>query len=83
MKVTLNNIKVKDLFAGFKEDFTTDQVTGYGGRLDIRPKFQREFVSEIQRLRSACASMSGILSWTGAMEALAPVVRITYRITSS
>lgn len=44
MKVTLNHIKVKDLFAGFKEDFATDQVTGYGGRLDIRPKFQRAYV---------------------------------------
>lgn len=44
MKVTLNHIKVKDLFAGFNEDFSTDQVTGYGGKLDIRPKFQRAYV---------------------------------------
>ena len=44
MNVTLHNIKVRDLFEGFKEDFSTDQVAGYGGRLDIRPKFQRAFV---------------------------------------
>lgn len=44
MNIKPHNIKVKDLFEGYEEDFTTDSVVGYGGKLDIRPKYQRAFV---------------------------------------
>lgn len=44
MNIKLHNIKVKDLFDGYEEDFATDSVVGYGGKLDIRPKYQRAFV---------------------------------------
>lgn len=43
MKIEPRNIKVKDVFAGYK-DSDEEGVTGYGGKLDIRPKYQREFV---------------------------------------
>lgn len=43
MKITLHTIKVRDLVAGF-EDNDENGITGYGGKLDIRPPYQREFV---------------------------------------
>ena len=43
MKIELRNIKVKDLCEGYKDD-AENGVVGYGGKLDIRPPFQREFV---------------------------------------
>ena len=43
MKIQLHNFKVKDVFTGYA-DSEEEGVVGYGGRLDIRPKYQREFV---------------------------------------
>lgn len=43
MKIEPRNIKVKDVYDGYV-DSDEEGVTGYGGRLDIRPKYQREFV---------------------------------------
>ena len=48
MKIELHQIKVKDLFNGYK-DSGDDGVVGYGGILDIRPPYQREFVYDIKR----------------------------------
>lgn len=43
MKIEPKNIKVKDVFDGYV-DSDEEGVTGYDGKLDIRPKYQREFV---------------------------------------
>ena len=43
MKIDLQNIKVSDLVAGYK-DKGEEGVRGYAGRLDIRPAYQREFI---------------------------------------
>jgi hypothetical protein len=43
MKIELNNIKVREVFNGYK-DSDEEGVVAYGGKLDIRPKYQREFV---------------------------------------
>lgn len=43
MKIELQKIKIKDVFDGYK-DSDEEGVVGYGGKLDIRPKYQREFV---------------------------------------
>lgn len=43
MKIELHNIKVSELIAGF-EDKSEEGVRGYGGRLNIRPPYQREFI---------------------------------------
>ncbi|MBR2589127.1 DUF262 domain-containing protein [Candidatus Saccharibacteria bacterium] len=43
MKIELHKITVGEIFNGYK-DKGEDGVVGYGGKLDIRPKFQREFV---------------------------------------
>lgn len=42
MKIELNFIKIRDLIAGFRES-ADEGVFGYGGKLNIRPPYQREF----------------------------------------
>lgn len=43
MKIELHKIKVRDLFDGYK-DSQENGVVAYGGKLDVRPAYQREFV---------------------------------------
>ena len=43
MKIQLNEIKVREIANGYL-DSAEEGVVGYGGLLDIRPKYQREFV---------------------------------------
>lgn len=43
MSIQLTQIKLRDLFDGYKNS-DEDGVIGYHGRLDIRPKYQREFI---------------------------------------
>ena len=43
MKIELKKVLVRDLTNGYKDNLN-DGVVGYGGKLDIRPPFQREFV---------------------------------------
>ena len=43
MKIDLNKITVRELVEGYNDD-GEGGVRGYGGKLDIRPPFQREFV---------------------------------------
>lgn len=43
MKIELKEITVRDLSTGYTDN-TEGGVTGYSGKLDIRPPFQREFV---------------------------------------
>lgn len=43
MKIELHNIKVKDVFDGYVNS-DEEGVVAYGGRLNVRPKYQREFI---------------------------------------
>lgn len=43
MEITLTPIRIGDLYAGFSNS-DEEGVFGYGGKLNIRPKYQREFV---------------------------------------
>jgi hypothetical protein len=43
MKIELHEISVRDVVKGYADD-GEEGVVGYGGLLDIRPKYQREFV---------------------------------------
>ena len=43
MKIVLHEITVRELAEGYKDN-AEEGVIGYGGRLDIRPPFQREFI---------------------------------------
>ena len=49
MKIELKEITVADLCDGYADNYD-EGVVGYGGKLDIRPKYQRNFVyKEAQR----------------------------------
>lgn len=43
MRIDLQRITVREVIAGYK-DSAEEGVVAYGGKLDIRPKYQREFV---------------------------------------
>jgi len=43
MKIELTQVSIRDLSAGYKDN-KNEGVTGLDGKLDIRPKYQREFV---------------------------------------
>ncbi len=43
MKIELHKIKIREVVNGFK-DSAEEGVVAYGGKLDVRPKYQREFV---------------------------------------
>jgi len=43
MKIELHEISIRELTTGYKDN-SDDGVTGYGGKLDIRPPYQREFI---------------------------------------
>lgn len=43
MKIDLHKIPIREVINGYK-DSAEEGVVAYGGRLDIRPKYQREFV---------------------------------------
>ncbi len=51
MKIELKEITVREVADGYL-DSAEEGVVGYGGRLDIRPKYQREFVYD-QKKRNA------------------------------
>ncbi len=43
MEIELKEIPIRELVADY-EDHEEAGVRGYGGRLDIRPPYQREFI---------------------------------------
>ena len=43
MKIDLRKIRIREVVDGYK-DSAEEGVVAYGGKLDIRPKYQREFV---------------------------------------
>ena len=48
MDIQLHSIKVRDLIDGYVND-SDKGVRGYGGRLDIRPPYQREFRYDLKQ----------------------------------
>ena len=43
MKIQHKEILIKDLYKGYKDNLD-EGVVGYGGKLDIRQTYKREFV---------------------------------------
>lgn len=43
MKIELHRIKIQEVIDGY-QDSAEEGVVAYGGKLDVRPKYQREFV---------------------------------------
>lgn len=60
MKIELTQLKVRDVVEGY-ENNGVEGVTGYNGKLNIRPKYQREFVyKEEQRNAVIDTIMKGL-----------------------
>ena len=50
MKIDLQEIRVRELCANYNDlSIQEEGITGYGGRLNIRPKYQREFVYDVPK----------------------------------
>ena len=47
-----HKLTIGDLVKGFAEDTKTGKVTGFDGKLDIRPPYQREFVYEMDKQKA-------------------------------
>ena len=44
MIINMMKLPVRDLIQGYSEDDATSRVRAWGGKLDVRPEYQREFV---------------------------------------
>lgn len=44
MKINMIKVPIRDLIVGYQEDESTSKVVAWGGKLDVRPEYQREFV---------------------------------------
>lgn len=57
MDIHLEHIKVRDLFDGY-QDNGDNGVVAYGGKLDVRPAYQREFVYKPEQQKAVIDTMS-------------------------
>ena len=57
MKIELIQIPVKDIFDGYKDNPETGEVVGFGGKLNIRPAYQREFVYNTEQQQEVLKSV--------------------------
>ena len=57
MTIQLVHIKVRDLFDGY-QDNGINGVIAYGGKLDVRPAYQREFVYEPEQRQAVIDTLS-------------------------
>ena len=48
MKIELHQFTIGEVVEGYR-DSDEEGVVGYGGRLNIRPKYQREFVYDAKK----------------------------------
>lgn len=57
MKIKLHEIAVKDVFNGYKDFGEDNGVVGYDGKLNIRPKYQRNFVYDLDQSKAVMNSV--------------------------
>lgn len=59
MKIDLVPITVRELCASYEDLSVSEEgITGYGGRLNIRPKYQREFVYDDKKRNAVRYSLA-------------------------
>lgn len=56
MKIDRETIKIRDVVAGYK-DSGDEGVVAWGGNLDVRPPYQREFVYELEQAEAVINSV--------------------------
>ena len=47
-----HQLTIGDLIKGFAEDTRTGKVTGFNGKFDIHPSYQREFVYKMDKQKA-------------------------------
>ena len=58
MKIVLKKIKVKDIYKGFIDNSDTGEgIVAYEGKLNVQPKYQREFVYDDSRQKKVINSI--------------------------
>ena len=57
MEIKLHEITVRGVFDGYENNETTGQVVAYGGALNVRPAYQREFVYDDKKKKSVMNSI--------------------------
>ncbi len=49
MEIHMMKLRIRDLITDYHEDEETSKVTAWGGNLDVRPEYQREYVYDDQK----------------------------------
>ena len=57
MEIKLHEITVRDVFEGYYNDESTGQVVAFGGALNVRPAYQREFVYDDKKKKAVMNSI--------------------------
>ena len=57
MKIRLEHIAIRDLFDGY-QDNGENGVVAYGGKLDVRPAYQREFIYKPEQQQAVIDTLS-------------------------
>ena len=57
MEIKLYEITVRDVFDGYENNELTGQVVAFGGRLNVRPAYQREFVYDDKKKKAVLNSI--------------------------
>ncbi len=57
MEIKLNEISVREIFDGYENNEETGRVVAFGGRLNIRPAYQREFVYNDKKKKAVMNSI--------------------------
>lgn len=58
MEINERKVTVRELVQGYHRDEETDSVIGYGGRLDIRPSYQRAFIYDPPQQQAVIETVS-------------------------
>ena len=72
MKIELHEIPVREVVAGYVDN-AEEGCYGYGGRLNIRPAYQREFVYKLEQRRAVIDSIKknfplNVMYWVAAAD---------------
>lgn len=57
MEIKLYEIPIREVFNGYENDEDTGQVVAYGGKLNVRPAYQREFVYDEKKEKAVMNSI--------------------------
>ena len=57
MEIKLHEITIREIFEGYHNDEETGQVVAYGGKLNVRPAYQREFVYDDKKQKAVMHSI--------------------------